>query len=89
MNWFKRKEYTQEEIVRRRSNLIVSISVAILTSTMLGLFLFKIHNEALASLIIAVFGLIAITAMITDADEIKIGPIEIKRRKKEDKQDVQ
>lgn len=91
MGWiFKNsnKELTQEEIVRKRSNKIVSISVAVLVVVMFCLFHWEVKNEVLASLIIATFALIAITAMIADADEVEIGPIKIKRRKKEyDKQD--
>ena len=53
---------------------------------MLALFLFEIKNDALAGLIITTFALIAITAMISDYDEIEIGVIKIKRRK--EKEDV-
>lgn len=94
MGWiFNResKDETQEQIVQKRSNKIVSISVALLVSVMFALFFYEVKNEVLASLIIATFALIAITAMISDADEVEIGPIKIKRRKKEgfsnDKQD--
>lgn len=84
-NFFKRKELTQEEIVRRRTNKVISISFAALISTMFGLFAFEIKNEALACLVLATFGLVTITAIITDFDEIEIGPIKIKKSKKEDK----
>lgn len=83
----KKRQLSQAEIVRRRSNFIISVSVALLVSVMFGLFLFEIKNEPLASLIVAIFGVIVVAAMIADADEIKLGPIEIKRKKKEGKDD--
>lgn len=85
-NPFKNKpDLSQEEIIRKRTNTIITVSFSILAAVMFALFNFKIHNEALAMLCIATFAAIVITSIIADYDEVKIGPIEIKRSKKVNK----